>query len=417
MNRVILAVEIPLMVLALCTVGLRVYSRLSIKKKLATCDILIVCGMCCAVARTIISCMSAEDRYGFDVNGPDQHVEVAYYQHIFERRIAYIFAVAFTRWSVLAYYLRIFPPGISTLRRLCWVLLVVAFLQFVEVFVILIVFCRDIGKLWTADWMGFSGNRCFSSSPYSYSAAIGDSVLDCFIFALPIPYVWKLSKIRARQRFGLIVVFALGFLVCIVALLQIPFIKRREKSPSYFGGAINMLIAIQISLAIIAASLPDLRALVARSFPKFSPLRHRSLATAAARPANPDVEQGPLDGAHPGRAGLDGGRIFRKPDWLRSTIPASLLSTRQGNGSDEAVEIGVGAGVPKMGMLRRKSSAFLPWIKQNETVNEEPVPVERKTSSVGIGKSPPPASTPISEVPTIIEPEQPNSAHLTISPG
>jgi hypothetical protein len=39
-----LAVEVPLMVVALTTVILRVYSRVAIKKKLATDDLLIILG-------------------------------------------------------------------------------------------------------------------------------------------------------------------------------------------------------------------------------------------------------------------------------------------------------------------------------------------------------------------------------------
>ena len=39
-----LAVEVPLMVLAVCTVVLRVCSRLAVKKKLALDDILIMLG-------------------------------------------------------------------------------------------------------------------------------------------------------------------------------------------------------------------------------------------------------------------------------------------------------------------------------------------------------------------------------------
>lgn len=56
----------------------------------------------------------------------------------------------------------------------------------------------------------------------------------------------------------------MGVLVCGVALVQLPFIMRRQKHPMYFGSMINVLVAIQISLAIVAASLPDLRALVMR---------------------------------------------------------------------------------------------------------------------------------------------------------
>lgn len=340
--RTALAVEIPLMALALSTVIARVYSRLAIKKKLAADDVLIMLGTAGAFARTVISCMSADDNWGYDRKGPDRETEVPYYQHIFERRIAYLFAVTFTRLSVLAYYLRIFPPGLVSLRRCCYILIVLCVAHFIEVLTVLSVYCSDIGKLWTDNWLDFSGSQCFSSAVYSYSAAIGDSIVDSMIFTLPIPYVWRLSKLRARQRFGLMLVFGLGFIVCVVALLQIPFIKRREGNTTYFGNAVNMLTAIQISLAIVAASLPDLRALIARNFPKFSPLHHRSLVTAAERAGGGggvggdgrveafDIEQGShsREMAENPRAAFEGKRVFRKPDWLRSSIPGSLMSTR-----------------------------------------------------------------------------------------
>jgi hypothetical protein len=244
--------------------------------------------------------------------------------------MAYLFAVTFTRFSVLTYYLRIFPPGLTSLRRCCYALIALALTLFIEVLVVLAVYCKDIGQLWTDHWLGFTGSQCFSSSMYSYSAAIGDSIIDCMIFTLPIPYVWRLSKLRVRQRFGLIVIFGLGFMVCVVALLQIPFIKKREGSKTYFGSTVNILIAIQISFAIIAASLPDLRALITRNFPNFSPLHHRSLVTSnGARPEAFDQERTLPDDefAVEPRMAFRGKRVFSKPDWLRNTIPSSLLST------------------------------------------------------------------------------------------
>jgi hypothetical protein len=45
--KVALAVEVPLMILALSTVALRLYSRLAIKRKLAPDDILIILGTVC----------------------------------------------------------------------------------------------------------------------------------------------------------------------------------------------------------------------------------------------------------------------------------------------------------------------------------------------------------------------------------
>lgn len=105
----------------------------------------------------------------------------------------------------------------------------------------------------------------------------------------------------------------------------------------YFGSAVNMLVAIQLSFAIIAASLPDVRALIARKFSSFSPLCHRSVVTAVDR-ARPGVRHGDVEAGVSGdRTTGDSGdamgrsktrRALRKPDWLRHSIPASLMSTR-----------------------------------------------------------------------------------------
>ena len=187
-----------------------------------------------------------------------------FYQHVFERRVAYLCAVTLIRASILLSYLRVFPITLVALRKCCYALFVLAIGLFAAVLSVLVASCADIYALWTPGWRSFTGSYCFSSPAYSYTAAVGDCVTDLCIFLLPTPFVLSLSQVRLRQRFTLAVVFALGVIVCGVALVQLPFIKRRQKHTMYFGSVINVLVAIQISLAIVAASLPDLRALVMR---------------------------------------------------------------------------------------------------------------------------------------------------------
>lgn len=144
-------------------------------------------------------------------------------------------------------------------------LFVLTIVLFRVVLSVLIAFCSDIHKLWTPSWRTFTGSQCFSSAVYSYTAAVGDCVTDLCIFVLPVPFVLSISQLRLRQRFTLVAVFALGIVICGVALVQVPFIMRREKQGTYFGPTINMLVAIQISLRIVAASLRYLRALIKRT--------------------------------------------------------------------------------------------------------------------------------------------------------
>lgn len=187
-----------------------------------------------------------------------------FYQHVFERRVAYLSAVTLIRLSILLSYLRIFPSTLVALRRCCYFLFALTILLSITILSILAASCSDIYALWTTEWRSFTGSHCFSSPAYSYTAAVGDCVTDLCIFLLPTPFVLSLSQVRLRQRFTLAVVFALGVMVCGVALVQLPFIMRRQKHAMYFGSVINLLVAVQISLAVVAASLPDLRALVRR---------------------------------------------------------------------------------------------------------------------------------------------------------
>lgn len=87
LNHVAYALEIPLLGLALATVIFRVYSRFAVNGRLAADDVLIllgtVCGPSskatkvgaddyvqgCAVARTVVSCISADDLLGYDRRG------------------------------------------------------------------------------------------------------------------------------------------------------------------------------------------------------------------------------------------------------------------------------------------------------------------------------------------------------------
>jgi hypothetical protein len=93
---------------------------------------------------------------------------------------------------------------------------------------------------------------------------------------------------------------------------------HQEEGGDYdvFGSAVNILVAIQISFAVIAASLPDLRTLVARK----GRVRRGSFAVCSGGVFDEEkVQMGPVR--------FEGKKVLRKPDWIRSRIPPSLMET------------------------------------------------------------------------------------------
>ena len=70
----------------------------------------------------------------------------------------------------------------------------------------------DIDDLYRKDLAGFDNPKCAFNSAFTYSAAIGDAVIDAVIYILPIPYIWGLRQIRLEQRIGLVLVFGMGLM-------------------------------------------------------------------------------------------------------------------------------------------------------------------------------------------------------------
>lgn len=116
----------------------------------------------------------------------------------------------------------------------------------------------------------------------------------------------------------------------------------------YFGSTINLLVSIQLGIAITAASLPDLRGMVSRLLGAmgFKGLTGRSGSGSGSEPSGPGELEFGFGGSRAvgvvqgeGEVGRPR-RVFR-PDWLRDTLPQSLMSTRIGRRESEVAGVEV----------------------------------------------------------------------------
>jgi hypothetical protein len=302
----------------------------------------IVIGLGLAIARAVVACLSSQSGWASRA-GPQAKYQIPYYTHYFERRLFYAIGAFFIRSGVLTYYLRLFPRALQRLRLSSWILLCLSFLQFLQLTIVLAVFCDNISDLYHGDIDHYHNARCSDAYAFTYSGAIGDAAIDAMIYVLPIPYVWGLRKLRLDQRLGLVFVFGVGIIACFFALLQIPFIILNYRhnpvtGQSWFGSEVSLFIGIELALGLIAASLPDLRGLIARTIPGFmAAFRHtdessRTYSATKSREAPDEARRGsksqnaPVGGVSTGgRVRLGGERVgwskkVQKPDWLRSDL-------------------------------------------------------------------------------------------------
>lgn len=337
-STVHVSLQIVFISIAIICVTLRLYARISLKRRIAVDDFFIVIGLSLAIARAVVASLSSQSGWA-SRTGPEADYQILYYTHYFERRLLYALSAFFIRAGVLTYYLRLFPTTLVRLRQSSWVLLALSLAQMLQLVIMLAYICNDLEDLYRGNIIGYNNPKCSNAFVFTYSGAIGDAAIDFLTYVLPIPYVWGLRRLRLDQRIGLVFVFGVGIIACVFALLQIPFIIKNYRydpvtKERYFGSQVSLFIAVELALGLVAASLPDLRGLIARSVPGFmGAFRHTDDSSSG--PSDPRRQSGSNarggnepsglvsigGGIRMGREGVGwagNGRKIKRPDWLRS---------------------------------------------------------------------------------------------------
>lgn len=143
--------------------------------------------------------------------------------------------------------------------------------------------CHPVAKLFNPTMAG----HCMSQGSYWLSAAGVNTALDFITLLLPMPAVAGLHLPR-RQKVALMLVFLLGFFVCVVGVVRFALVKvtsdenRQMSRPSPLSGSLSDITdtkagsgldaitwsAVEANVGIVCASLMALKPLVIKLCPK-----------------------------------------------------------------------------------------------------------------------------------------------------
>lgn len=115
-------------------------------------------------------------------------------------------SIGCTKLAFLFLYLRVFPR--QKLRKAIQVLIGLITLSTVIFTVIVTVNCLPVTYIWT-HWDGLHKGKCINLNAFVWAHAIIDIVLDCLIFAIPIPELIKL-KMSLKKRIMIVAMFSVG---------------------------------------------------------------------------------------------------------------------------------------------------------------------------------------------------------------
>ncbi|KAI2463957.1 hypothetical protein F4781DRAFT_95366 [Annulohypoxylon bovei var. microspora] len=228
--------------------------------------------------------------------------------------VIYSVVIVTIKWSILAFYQRIFP---QTWFR--WALLGVAVFMgawmFTTVFAISFQ-CIPIEYNWDTT---IKGGHCINIGQLALVTSILNVITDVAILVLPLPLVWKLNVSRQR-RWGLVLLFGLGGGACVVGITRAGFIGNLNATvdPTWDNVPAAYLSAIEVLAGFLVACIPSYPVLFRRAASK----------TVASK------QSGPGSGQTPGVSGRSGDSR-RRPvmSWNRitNTDEIELLSQTPAN--------------------------------------------------------------------------------------
>ncbi|RPB00493.1 hypothetical protein L873DRAFT_1680359 [Choiromyces venosus 120613-1] len=273
-QQTLLGVENALIFITVAVVAIRIYSRGWLSRTFGTDDVLMVIATAFAIAFTVITSVHLNYGWGISIYSPEQ--DPAWLgpsrKVLWSSQLCFVICTTLSKISILTFYLRIFDTTNRKFRNLVYLGLSLVSSIGVAFILVVIFQCRPVQAYWDPSL----GRNCLrTTTPYLVNWAL-NTFTDFYVFLLPIKSVWDLQLPR-RQKIGLLIVFAGGLVVCITGAVRIACIVAvfaLQSDYTWIGTDLWIVTAAELDLGIICASVPALKAFLARFFPR---LLHRPI--------------------------------------------------------------------------------------------------------------------------------------------
>ncbi|KAK9779469.1 hypothetical protein SCAR479_03535 [Seiridium cardinale] len=194
---------------------------------------------------------------------PDGVDQVLYY--FYWEEILYAFALALNKISILLFYLRVFPQ--QSFRVMIFVMIGLN-VGFALAFGLAVVFqCQPLDGAWRS-WDGEYQATCVNINYLGWSGAGVNILFDVATLMLPLRVLAQLTM-SLRKKIQILAMFAVGFFVTLVSILRlrsmIEFGSTKNATQDYVE--VGYWSTIEISIGIVCACMPAIRALLSHTFP------------------------------------------------------------------------------------------------------------------------------------------------------
>ncbi|KAJ5356390.1 hypothetical protein N7517_010999 [Penicillium concentricum] len=262
-GRRALVVTAVLTAISTVIVAMRFYARLGLMKITGREDWAILISLIFSLVYLALVAAQLHYKMGVHSSLLSSHILQQQLKCLWAAIPMYNASLAFTKFSILFQYLRIFPG--KPFRLACYFMMAVVATYSSWAIVSGFVNCVPVAKFWNKDLPG----SCLNFEAVWFFNASMNITTDIALLMLPMPLLSKLQLPRT-QKIALMGVFAMGILVVVTSILRLSSLREVAKSPdtSYSNVAAAYWTAAECNVAIMCSCLPFLRPIISRIFPR-----------------------------------------------------------------------------------------------------------------------------------------------------
>ncbi|KAM5343756.1 hypothetical protein ACJ41O_012293 [Fusarium nematophilum] len=254
----IIGVTVGFVVVSSAIVLLRLYTRLVVLNKAGLDDWTILAALVIAIIDTVSTSLEAKYGLGRHIEAVSPEETIEQLKYLYVSILIYNVGMNIVKISFLLQYRRIFQS--VRVHDVCFWAIIVVILWACLQTTLLAISCLPISFLApsTAGW-------CLDTLPIWYFSSAMSLATDILIFCIPLPSVLKL-QLPIRQKIMVILIFCLGFFVCIISVYRMCTLRGAvfSNDPPWDNVGAAIWSPIELNCAIICASLPSLRPLVSK---------------------------------------------------------------------------------------------------------------------------------------------------------
>ncbi|KAJ5647334.1 hypothetical protein N7490_003706 [Penicillium lividum] len=248
--------------LATSFVGLRLYTRVKLMRRMESNDWMIVVALINSYIFMGLDMVEATSGMGMHLKDIPPAILERQMKAFWLTVPFYNAAVLCAKASILMQYFRVFPT--RRMRIVCWIMITVLATYGTWAVISAFLNCIPVAKFWDDSIPGF----CLSKPGLWFSNASMHITTDIAILIIPIPALIAI-EIPRRQKAALMILFGLGGFVCVTSIVRLVSLKKISDSadPTYDNVGAASWSAVECNTGIICACLPTLKPLISKLVP------------------------------------------------------------------------------------------------------------------------------------------------------